>query len=104
MRYTQAWKKTNHIPPFFFLSSALALRAESTSGARVLSGSDVCMKGCWITSVWVLGHWKDDTYHKKIVGACALIGVYLQREAKEVAENRRQRVFLLDLGRTIGSN
>jgi hypothetical protein len=34
-------KKTDHIPPFFFLSSALALRAEITSGDSVLSGSDV---------------------------------------------------------------
>ena len=47
MRYTQGLERINHIPPFFFLSSALAFRADRTSGARVLSGSDVWMKGCY---------------------------------------------------------
>lgn len=39
--------RSNHIPPFFRLSSALAFLAASTSGASVLSGSAVWMNGCY---------------------------------------------------------
>jgi hypothetical protein len=45
-------QELNHTPPFLRRSSALALRADMTSGASVPRGSAVLINGCYDCQCW----------------------------------------------------